>query len=136
MNELEHYKDLIIYRLNRMREEAERIKDVDEARNLLYSLYTFDELYRKYGVRAVWTALQREKNLRERKNRKGGRPSIIEEYKREIDRAIESYKGGWRDASWVRSEIQEILEWVRRRYSKATYFKIKKYAKEKLSELE
>ena len=104
-----------------------RLLDKHGEKEISEMLYYISELESKYGLDAVKTALKRELHLRERPVRKGGRPSVVKEYMSKIDAIINSHK----NEMIIEVRIKSLLEEVKRKYSKATYYKIKKYAMER-----
>ena len=106
-------------------------KNKDKARDLSHALFLLDELYKNHGLDAVITALRREINLRERSFRRGGRPNIVKKYMRIIDRIFTTFH----DKEVIEMRIDDLLDEVKMFHSKATYYKVKKYARKKLEEL-
>ena len=110
-----------------------------DMKDILHVLFIVKEHIEKYGVKSVEYALRREESLRSNYNRawkKGGRRSIVKEKMREIDAILD----GLHDNSLVplekreeyrRELIKQLLNDVKEKHSRATYYKVKKYVDKK-----
>ncbi len=113
------------------------IAGLKKAEDIMFQMKT---LASYYGTGAVEVAIQREQHLRERIAKRGGRPSVVSKYCKEIDSIYEGYMDNpllsKRDNIEKRiEEIKELLREVKEKHSKKTYLKVRKYAMEKIEDL-